>query len=130
MTAWHECAERMWATGATLRQIAEATDTAVSTIRRHLLTLERGDKDPATIGWCPVCGQPLHQDTSRAGQRFCCNAHRRTWWATHPEHRTRHATYTFTCTGCGVRFSTYGQPGRRYCSQACYHTTRRARLAC
>lgn len=104
------------------RRIAELLNLPASAVRRYAATLpEPQAQVPDTVvGWCPWCGSRLYQRTDGKTQRFCSDQHRRAWWACHPEARTRTATYTYTCAGCGKPFSAYGNKTRKYCTHACY----------
>lgn len=42
------------------------------------------------------------------------------WWKEHPKMLNKKAVYTYTCAGCGRKFTAYGNSKRKYCSHACY----------
>lgn len=71
---------------------------------------------------CDQCSEQLL--TQAPGKRFCSTACRLAWWHAHPERLNRQALYSFTCAGCGLPFSAYGNATRKYCSHRCYIRTR------
>lgn len=73
-----------------------------------------------TLPRCRWCGEPISLKRRGRPASFCCEDHRRAWWACHPEFKQQSAVYHFTCAGCGKPFVAYGNRGRKYCSQACY----------
>jgi len=79
---------------------------------------EAGDK-------CPNCGSSLTHTPGAKRKRFCSDKCRLAWWKDHPEAVKRKAVYHFTCATCGTAFESYGNNHRRYCSRACFASTRR-----
>ena len=73
---------------------------------------------------CRCCGEPLLQIPGRRRKYFCSKECRVKWWARHPEASKGTAHYSFTCPGCGIAFTAYGNKSRKYCSHSCYIKTR------
>ena len=69
---------------------------------------------------CRQCGQELEQQPKKKMRKFCCDKCCAAWWAANPEKLNRKATYSFACACCGVKFTAYGNKGRKYCTHACY----------
>jgi len=50
-----------------------------------------------------------------------CSAEcRKKWWKEPPEMLNKKAVYSYTCAGCGRRFTAYGNFRRKYCSHEGY----------
>lgn len=78
---------------------------------------------PFKPGFCRQCGTDLKITVSNRMKRFCSETCRQKWWRAHPGAISDKATIS-VCVGCGVSFNNRGNPGRRYCSRACYYATR------
>lgn len=109
--------------GLAVSTIARILGLEPSSVRSHLArSHQQKPRTPAIADgrWCRWCARPLTAASTGRPRSFCCSEHRRTWWNAHPEAKNRHATYTFTCAGCGTTFTAYGNKHRRYCSHSCY----------
>jgi len=73
---------------------------------------------------CKQCGNELIQTLGRKQRLFCTFNCRMAWWKANPEHITRKAVYSFVCLFCKKEFTVYGNKNRKYCSHACYISTR------
>lgn len=107
--------------GASYGQIATrlgmSRNTVKSICRRADINIDPAvDVEPAKA--CEHCNG--HFEAAMAGQRFCSDVCRLSWWHAHPERLNRRAIYTFTCVACGESFEAYGNKHRKYCSHACY----------
>lgn len=114
-----DAAMRMRADGAGYKTIATTLGTRRDMVRSFLAGLPA----PTTVSpgpWCRWCGVRLDQAGVKRGAKFCCEEHRRCWWACHREAGKRLAIYEFTCAYCALPFSAYGNQDRKYCSHACY----------
>ena len=80
------------------------------------------EKIPAEDGICRACGKNIEQTVGRKRRVFCCAQCRTSWWRENQD-KIRHretAVYSFTCAGCGRKFTAYGNQHRKYCSHDCY----------
>ena len=57
-------------------------------------------------------------------KKFCSDKCRMAWWNAHQDQVTRNAHYSFVCAQCGENFTVYGNASRKFCSRACYLTSR------
>jgi len=96
-------------------------DTVRSFCRRNGLNGKMAGDDKER---CRECGKPLVQTEGVKRRVFCCRECRVKWWHEHPEQIRQRAVYSFTCAGCGVQFTAYGDSRRKYCSHGCYIRTR------
>ena len=71
---------------------------------------------------CSYCGKPLIRKNTGRPKRFCCDECREKWWKENRDMMVHHkeAIYQFECTGCGKKFSAYGNRNRKYCCHECY----------
>ena len=74
-------------------------------------------------GFCRQCGADLHIRVGNRMKRFCSERCRQKWWRAHPGTISDKASVS-VCVGCGKPFKNRGNPGRRYCSRACYYAHR------
>ena len=84
-----------------------------------VLNMQEETQDGIT---CPCCGQSIEQPNIGRKRKFCSEACRREWWATHPEDSQKKETafYEKSCVYCGQQFTAYGNKNRRYCRHECY----------
>jgi hypothetical protein len=119
--------------GASYSQIADGLGISVNTVKSFCKRNDLGGRakpgkelvpitDAATA--CRNCGVPLSQASGVKPRKFCAPACRQAWGAAHPDAIQQRATYFFDCNGCGQPFTAYGNTARKYCSHACYITTR------
>lgn len=138
----------MRAAGMGYARIAAALDMSVNSVksycRRHGLTGDCSIPDslsethageaasgPPQYGAtaCEQCGSPVRQEAGRKKRRFCSDACRQAWWASHRDEMSRKAVRNFVCEYCGMQFSRYGVSDRRYCSRSCAALARRRKEA-
>lgn len=134
----------MRAAGMGYARIAAALDMSVNSVksycRRHGLTggcsipdrLSETHAEEEASGLpqckasaCEQCGSPVRQEAGRKKRRFCSDACRQAWWASHRDKMSRKAVRHFVCENCGMPFSRYGVSDRRYCSRSCAALARR-----
>lgn len=73
---------------------------------------------------CKNCGKPLKKGTKGQPKKFCCEECRREWWKSNDKKINKKAYYTLICTECGIKFESYGNKKRKFCSHACYINNR------
>ena len=143
-----ETVTRMRAEGKTFSDIAECIGISVSTVKSFWQKFSQasepvspgahGDEasgyeqkcespdnimPPVTPGVCRQCGAALNLHAGNQMKRFCSERCRQKWWRAHPGTISNKATISI-CAGCGKSFNNRGNPGRRYCSRACYYANR------
>ncbi len=69
---------------------------------------------------CKHCQKPLVQAVKGQPKKFCSEKCRRLWWKANESRLNRKAYYSLTCSMCGVKFESYGNRNRKFCSHACY----------
>lgn len=118
--------ENMRKNGASYREIAEATNISINTIKSYckrnniLKTETKTETDYA----CLNCGGKIVQREKVKKRKFCCDKCKTQWWNSHPEAVRRRANYEMKCTFCGKSFIAYGNKNRKYCSHSCYINAR------
>lgn len=108
--------------------IAEKLDISVNTVKSHCKRHGLGAKnmsiyksrDVLGLRHCKQCGVLLEQQPKRKEKKFCSDACRNKWWNEHQILVNKEAYYEIICLGCGVRFKSYGNKKRKYCSHECY----------
>ena len=73
---------------------------------------------------CRQCHQPIQQTPHKRQKVFCSDSCRMAWWNARPEKVNRKANHTLVCEQCGRTFVSYSNAKRRFCSRACYATSR------
>lgn len=68
---------------------------------------------------CPQCGKELPPSRYRP-RRFCSDACRAAYWASHGEQIHRQSTVSAVCPVCHKTFQDYAKHRRKYCCHACY----------
>ena len=76
------------------------------------------------VNCCRCCGKQLIQIPGKKAAKFCSSSCRNRWWNTHLDQVKRRAVYEYTCAGCGMPFTAYGNSHRKYCSHSCYIRSR------
>ncbi len=102
------------------KDIGLTKDAVVAFCRRNGLTGNMAGKAQDTAGRCKECGAALVQAKGMKTRVFCSVECRKKWWKEHPEMLNKKAVYTYTCAGCGRKFTAYGNSKRKYCSHGCY----------
>ena len=74
--------------------------------------------------YCKHCGKDIINLPKKKRRKFCTKECCAAWWTAHPEKLNRKANYDFACAYCGTSFTAYGSKSRKYCSHACYVTSR------
>lgn len=106
--------------------IADALGLSKDTVKSYCKRNKMGgvravQKTPASFGTrCPQCGREIAKIPGRKARRFDTDACRQAWWNAHQDQVARKAIYAFTCSGCGRKFSAYGNSHRKYCCHECY----------
>lgn len=113
--------------GVSYSQIALRTGINKSTVksfcRRNGLVPGKQGKPKIvriTQGSCRQCGVTVIQYPGRKEKKFCSDRCRNTWWNRHLNEVKRKAMYEYDCPTCGMKFSTYSNRNRKYCSHECY----------
>lgn len=134
---------KMRAAGMSYTRIAEALDISINSVKSYCQRHGLGaDSAPETHSYlvtacppqseataCEQCGSRVLQQAGRKKRRFCSDACRQAWWASHRgelRHKTEHH---FVCEYCGIQFSRYGVSERRFCSRSCAASSRSRREA-
>ena len=104
-------------------QLGISKDTVKSFCKRNNIGGFRGETKPDS-GGCPWCGKAVVSVPGHKPKRFCSDECRIAWWKANPNKSNPSATYSFTCSNCGMEFSAFGNSHRKYCSHACYITAR------
>jgi len=112
------------AEGKTYSQIAGLLGLSVNTVKSYCLRNNIAGGTPTRDGnsttGCKQCNGNLIQTPGAKPRKFCSPVCRSVWWAAHPHEIKQKAIYHFTCKGCGIAFSAYGNRNRKFCSHACY----------
>ncbi len=74
--------------------------------------------------YCLYCKKKLKQTKGHRQKKFCSEECRRHYWTANRTSGNLKAFYTQTCKQCGVVFTSYGNPNRKYCSWECYQKAR------
>lgn len=125
--------EQLRIDGYSYAKIAKRLDISENTIKSFCRrnNLGRACLDitaQADDSFCSQCGAQLIHTTGAKKKRFCSDKCRMKWWDAHPEAIKRKAIYTFTCDHCGIKFESYGNKKRKYCSRSCYGKSKAARI--
>jgi hypothetical protein len=104
--------------GQTMPHIAAALGVSVNTVK-SFCQRTRNSKD-----YCRNCGALLAQVPVGRNKIFCTDKCRYAWWDKNRDKMQRRAVYPVTCAGCGVKFESYGNKHRKYCSHPCYVRSR------
>lgn len=123
---------RMRKEGQSYSQIALALNINKNTVkafcrRSRLQTSEKvktKSKEKETCFVCKNCGKPLKKGTKGKPKKFCCEKCRREWWKVNDKELNKKAYYTLICAECGIKFKSYGNKKRKFCSHACYINNR------
>lgn len=94
-------------------------NTVKSFIRRNPIVA-----DVKQIEHCRQCGAALHQSTGHRPSVFCSDRCRSTWWNNHPESLSGKSMTTTFCACCGKPIRSFPSKPRRFCSRACYLSSR------
>lgn len=117
--------------GTSYANIADLLDISVNTVksycRRNSLNAAAENTDDTV---CRACGVPLMQVKGQKKKSFCSDKCRLDWWHSHTEQLVRKAVYEYNCPSCGKPFTAYGNAKRKYCSHACYISSRFAGASC
>ncbi|NFE94373.1 helix-turn-helix transcriptional regulator [Clostridium botulinum] len=124
--------KKMRKEGQSYSQIALALNINKNTVkafcrRSRLQTNEKVKtkiKEKEICFVCKNCGKPLKKGTKGQPKKFCCEACRREWWKANDKEINKKAYYTLICTECGIKFESYGNKKRKFCSHACYINNR------
>ena len=75
-------------------------------------------------GLCRNCGVEIVQNPKTRKKKFCSTACRTAWWKAHPQPIITNGKFRYYCIHCGKLFTAYGTAPRKYCSHACYISSR------
>lgn len=112
------------------RELGLSINTVKSFSRREHLQASPSLPDPAVApvsdpGHCGHCGKILIQKPQQKPRKYCSEQCRRNWWKENSSAGLkRKAYYIRNCVGCGREFMSYGNSRRKFCSHACYITSR------
>ena len=73
---------------------------------------------------CKNCGQALINTEKRKPKKFCSDECRLSWWKNNKDQIKRKALYIIKCVNCGLKFESYGNSKRKFCSHKCYINSR------
>jgi DNA-binding CsgD family transcriptional regulator len=97
-------------------------DTVKSYCRSNNLTGVRSSvQQPVS---CRECGRALIQPEKKKPLKFCQESCRIAWWKKNRSQMNRKTAQSLECQGCKKSFLAYEHEARKYCSHACYITTR------
>ena len=108
---------------ASYADIASVTGIPVNTIKTFCRRNGLTDNDLIDQSLCMNCGCGITKGKYRP-KKFCSDKCRMAWWNAHQDQVTRNAHYSFVCAQCGENFTVYGNASRKFCSRACYLTSR------
>ncbi len=111
-----------------IAQIAKETGLSLGTVK-SFLSRASAQKTPAApspfpktvSNTCLQCGSTLLQIGHHKNKKFCSDRCRLQWWNTHKNLSLRDPSLQKTCLVCGKQFYSYSG---KYCSRACYGTSR------
>lgn len=106
--------------GKGYKKIAKELGLNVGTVSMFFRRLK--EKENAT--YCLYCKRKMKQTKGHRQKKFCSDECRRHYWTENRTSGNRKAFYAQTCKQCGVEFTTYGNPNRKYCCWACYQQSR------
>ena len=124
--------------GESYNKIAAALGISVNTIQSYCRRNKIESKPTTTADieinieshfFCKQCGSVLIQQPSRKKKLFCSEVCCDAWWKANPDKLGKKAMYSFKCEYCGAGFTAYGNKGRKYCSHACYISSRFGKAA-
>ena len=123
-----ETIRQMRTNGMGYQRISDALNISRNTIKsycqRHGLGgLKAFDGEPSTTV-CKFCGKEVKQNPGRKRKLYCDDVCRMSYWKKNKDKINHKAVYEFECPQCQKRFTSYGNPNRKYCSRLCLMTAR------
>jgi IS30 family transposase len=116
------------ANGLSYRKISRVINVPENTVKSHCQRNRLGGKaeDGAAYACdvCRQCGKSLVSASGKKQKKFCSDKCRLDWWKAHPEQICRKAIYILVCSHCGMKFESYGNRARKFCSHECYIRSR------
>jgi endogenous inhibitor of DNA gyrase (YacG/DUF329 family) len=104
--------------GISYGRIAADLELSKSTVKSYC------QRNNIIMNACKNCDKPIVQSEGHKKKKFCSAECRIAWWKANPTALDKKAVYDFTCAACGKNFTAYGNKSRKYCSHACYISTR------
>lgn len=98
-------------------------ETVKSFCRRNGLTRNTASSLPPD-GLCRNCGAEIFQNHKTRKKIFCSPTCRSECWKAHPQPFITTGKFRYYCNHCGKLFTAYGTVPRKYCSHACYISSR------
>lgn len=107
-------------------KIAQALGISKNTVKSYCKRNQLGGRPVSASDRtvCKNCGREIKQTSGKKARMFCSDNCRVTWWNVHPELVKRGAVYQMRCAYCGGSFESYGNKSRKFCSHACYISSR------
>lgn len=102
------------------KKIAKALGVNVGSVSIYFKRL----REKANATYCLSCKRKLKQTKGHRQKKFCSENCRRYYWKCHRISENQKAFYTQTCKQCGIEFTVYGNPNRKYCCWECYQKSR------
>jgi transposase-like protein len=122
---------RMRSNGISYNQIASTLGISVNSVKSYCQRNQLGSQcaqDTSSVladeKCCKQCAKELNQIKSRKKQKFCSDTCRMAWWNRHRHMIRGQACLPLPCAHCGKSFRSYGKQHRKYCSHACYISSR------
>lgn len=94
-------------------------NTVKSFLRRNPVTIE--SKQTTS---CRQCGAAFQQSAGHRPRVFCSDQCRSAWWNHHHDDLSGKSMITTFCACCGKPVRSFPSKPRRFCSRACYLSSR------
>ena len=106
-------------------QIAESLKVSENTVksfcRRNCLQIS---EEIEILENCKNCGTSLINIEKHKPKKFCSDNCRLNWWKNNKDQIKKKAIYIIKCSNCGLKFESYGNSKRKFCSHKCYIDSR------
>lgn len=117
--------KKMRLSGESYSKISQTLKLSENTIksfcRRNNL---QGYEEVGILENCKNCGTSLINTEKHKPKKFCSDNCRLNWWKNNKDQIKKKALYIIKCSNCGLKFESYGNSKRKFCSHKCYIDSR------